>query len=339
MKSLMCVAVANIVWLSASPLYPANLSEPGRSGTEEILPHDNFLQSLQQEALPDLLLSILGKKPPSRFRVTAMINSVQGREACNYLVKAYDQTQDIGVRCKILESIGKFHDRTRLEWLTQKLEDSHLSIQCFALWAIGELRDPRAADVLRHRLHSPHNQVRMVALDGLGKQSKNTSIAHDLCSLLQDPDVGIRYLAAKALLQTAGPDHAPMIAEALLGERSADVQGALARSLGRSGDTRGTLLLIELLKNAPSQAMEHWAVIGLQAARPGVLIPQLAPLLEGKDFPLKLSASHILAEHESPLWDGLDPLWQAKIQRWARAEDEVLRTAATRYLERARIPR
>ena len=263
-------------------------------------PHesDGILQTLKQDALPDLIASLTEKKSAKRLRITRTVGDAEIQRAGEYLVEAYEETNDEGVRCKILESIGKIRDHRRLDWLSARLDDPRVSIQCFAIWAIGELRDPRASYVLRRKLWSANRFVQMTAIDALGKSGPNVAVASELGIFLRDEDVQVRYLAAQALIGTSGPEVAPELAQRLMVEPSVDIQEILAKGLGSIGGPVGVGHLIELLKSPPSQVTEHWAEVGLAAADPHDLVPALRPLLEGNDFRLKVAARRILSEME-----------------------------------------
>ncbi len=301
--------------------------------------HDSegILQTLQQQALPDLIHSITEKKPHARLRITRITGDVHDHEATQYLIQAYEQTTAEGVRCKILESIGKFHDRTQWEWLTERLDDPLISIQCFAIWALGELRDPRASNALLRKLWSSDRYVQMTAIDALGKMEKNPGTALEIAVFLRDEDVQMRFLAAKALFNVAGPEMVADLLERLSQETSVDVQDVLARTLGHTGDAAGAHHLIELLKNAPSQATEHWAEVGLRAVKPSMVVPALAPLLESGDFRLKISASRVLSELDMPILQEADTNWMQRVMRWAQGPDLIVRAAAERLLERMKL--
>lgn len=308
---------------------PSQESRPPASRDSE-----GILQTLQREALPDLINTITEKKPHAKLRVTRIVGDAHDHEASTYLAQAYEQTTSEGIRCKILESIGKFHDRAQVDWLIQRLDDPHISIQCFAIWALGEIRDGRASDALLRKLWSSNRYVQMTAIDALGKMGKNSGVAVEIGVFLRDDDVEIRYLAAKALFHVAGRDMVGELLDRLERETSVDVQEALARTIGHVGDISGAQRLIELLKNTPSQATEHLAEVGLRAVQPEILIPALAPLIEGSDFRLKVSAAHVLGELDMPIVQGADASWMERIMRWAQGPDLVLRAAANQLLER-----
>ncbi len=285
-------------WL---PAYSAELaSVPVQQDTRPASTHesDEILQTLKQQALPDLINSLTEKKSTPRLRVTRVKGDAQDHLACEYLIRAYDETNDEGVRCKILESIGKFHDHQQLGWLSTHLDDPLIGIQCFTIWAIGELRDPRASYVLRRKLWSADRFVQMTAIDALGKSGRNGAVASELSTFLRDEDVQVRYLAAKALIGTSGSEATPELAQRLMVEPSVDVQEVLAKGLGSVGGPIGVEHLIELLKSPPSQVTEHWAEVGLAAADPHDVIPALRPLLEGNNFRLKVAARRIVSEME-----------------------------------------
>ncbi len=296
--------------------------------------NENILQTLKKQALPELIHSITDKKPGTSLRVTYVVGDADDHLASQYLVRAYEQTNDEGVHCKIIESIGKSHDGTRWEWLSQHLEDPHISIQCFTIWAMGELRDSRTLEILRRKLWSSNHYVQMTAIDALGKMPRNANVAMELSAFLRDEDVQVRFLAGKALLNVAGPYAVPEIAERLREEPSIDVQEALARALGRAGGAVGVGRLIELLKNPPSQATEHWAEVGLKAADPAIVVPAIAPLMESDDFRLKVSAARVVSELETLHSADGSMSWMKYITRWENGSDLVARAAAVRLMER-----
>jgi HEAT repeat protein len=295
---------------------------------------DNITETLQKEALPQLMQSLTDQKKAAHLRVRRIAGDVHDHEATLYLFQAYEQTEATGIRCKILESIGKFHDPEAFKWLTRRLEDPDVGIQCFVIWAMGELKDPRSAAILQPKLWSPNRYVQMTTIDALGKVGRNWNVASELETFLTEDDVQLRYLAAKALVATAGPDAVPLLAERLMQEPSLEVQEALARAIGHAGDSVGVGRLIELLKNSPSQATEHWAETGLKAAEASVLVPALAPMLNGEDFRLKVAAARILREMEISSDEERNTGWMEPVMRWAQGSDPVVRDSAQGLIER-----
>ena len=259
---------------------------------------DDILQSLQKEALPDLIQSLTEKKNAKHLRIVRVAGDVQDHRASQLLVDAYEKNKDEGVRYKILESLGRLRDPSLLKWLERRLEDPHIGIQCFAIWALGELKSPAAAEALRQKLWASNRFVQITAIDAIGKIGKNASVAAQLEVFLRDDDVQVRYLAAKALGGAATPESAPELAQRLAEEPSAEVQEVLAVTLGRTGGEVGVGRLIELLKYSPSPATEHYAELGLAVAERENLVPALKPLLEGDDFRLKVAAARILNEKD-----------------------------------------
>jgi HEAT repeat protein len=268
------------------------------AASEERHENDSIIQSMQQQALPDLIQSLTEKKKTRHLRVLRVSGDVEDQRASQYLTNAYEETTSEGVRCKLLESIGRLRDPSLIDWLAKRLKDSHISIQCFAIWALGELKSPQAAGFVRQKLWDPNRYIQMTAIDALGKSGKDQAIAAELGTFLRDEDVQVRYLAAKALIGVAGEDSAPELAQRLTEEPSLDVREALASALGRTGGTVGVGRLIELLKYPSSQATEHDAELGLQEADRDILMAALKPLLEGSDFRLKVSAARILSEKD-----------------------------------------
>ncbi len=259
---------------------------------------DDIIQTLQEHALPDLIQSLTEKKNAKRLRVVRMVGDDSDLRARPYLIQAYEESAHVGVRCKILESIGKLHDPTLRAWLLERLKDPSINIQCFAIWALGELKDPRTKGPLLKKLWSPNAFVQMTAIDALGKTGRDADVAAVLEVFLKDDEAQIRFLAAKALKGAAGADAFPALMQHLAQERSLEVQEALAETMGHVGGSVSAGHFIELLKNSPSQDTEHWAEVGLLAGPRDIIIPAVTPLLAADDFRLRLSASRILAELE-----------------------------------------
>jgi len=259
---------------------------------------EGIMETLQKQALPDLINSLTDKKPGRRLRLVRVTGDLHDHRAAQYLLRAYEETEEEGVRCKLLESMGKLHDPTLLSWYFRRLKDPSIGIRCFAIWALGELGTSQAIDPLRRMLWSKNPFVRMTTINALGKTGQNPPLAFELEVLLRDEDVQIRFLTAKALRGLAGPDSAPELIDRLLQEADPDVQEALARTAGTTGGGVAAGHFIELLKNSPSQDTEHWAEAGLAAGPRDIVIPALTPLLKTGDFRLRLSASRVLAELE-----------------------------------------
>lgn len=259
---------------------------------------ENIAGLLQEQALPDLIRSITEKTKARRFRLVRISGAVQDHSASQYLVQAYEESKEEGIRCKLLESMGKLRDPSLMPWLTRRLDDPSVGIQCFSIWALGELKSRQVGQLLRRKLRHPDRYIQMTAIDALGKSGPDSTLTIEVQPFLHDPDVQVRYLAAKALAGLAGESAAPDLARTLLEESSVDVQEELAKTLGRTGGAVGVGYLIELLKYASSPATEHLAEIGLAVADPEKLATALKPLLEGKDFRLKIAAARILKEAE-----------------------------------------
>lgn len=298
------------------------------------VPSDNIAQKLQEQALPELIHSITETKPVRRLRVIHIAGDIHDHRASPFLVRAYEESTDEGIRCKLLESLGKLHDPALFGWYVQRLEDPSIGIQCFTIWALGELKIPQSVAPLLKKLWNPNRYVQMTVIDALGKTGRDLDVASQLGVFLHDDDVQVRYLAAKALAGVAGPDAVPELLERLMQEHSVDVQEALAKTLGRVGGSVAAWHFIELLKNPESQDKEHWAEVGLQAGEPAVVIPEIAPLVEGSDFRLKVAAARILSDLEIPAPMEPSSIWRDRVARWSQSSSPVVRDAAIQLMER-----
>jgi len=335
---LMTVALMSLShWLSAAPEQRSSSAALATPAPAHSLEKDDFVQTLQMQALPQLIQSLTEKKTTKRLRVVRVVGDVDDLTASPYLIRAFQEASNEGIRCKILESIGKLHDPALFNWLLLRLKDPSIGIQCFAIWSLGELSTPEARNPLLQRLWDPNRYVRMSAIDALGKTGQNTVSASELTLFLDDEDVQIRFLAAKALEGVAGPDAVSDLFKHLMNEPSLDVQEVLASALGQTGDVAAASRFIELLKNPFSQATEHWAEVGLKSAEPSVVVPALAPLIDGDDFRLKVSALRILGEIQIPTRRDDNAVWINKIRRWAEGPDLIARETAARLLERIKL--
>lgn len=268
--------------LRTSRTAPADMNEEG------------ILEIIQKTALPDLIQSISTRPEKGRFHLTQIDGVLQDSRATPYLLQAYVNTTEEGLRCKLLESLGKLHDPSLLNWFVKRLNDPSIGIQCFAIWALGELRSRHAVSPLKGKLWSTNRFVQMTAMDAIGKSGPTPEVAEDLILFLNDRDVQIRYIAAKSLSGPASRDVLPAMMNRLLMEPSVDVQDILARTLGQQGGAVVAGRFIELLKISPIPATEHWAELGLASGEPGIVIPLVTPLLSEADTRLRISAARIL---------------------------------------------
>ena len=295
---------------------------------------DTFVETLQKQALPELIHSLSDQKKVKKLRVVRIEGDVDDLRATPYLIQAYEEATLEGIRCKLLQSIGRLHDPALFGWLVLRLKDPSIGIQCFAIWALGELRTPRARNPLLRKLWSANPFLQMTAIDALGKTGRDRELASWLDPFLQDNDVQIRFLTAKALTGVAGPDAVPELLDRLRQEPSLDVQEALAGTIGQIGGSVAAGHFIELLKNPLSQATEHWAGVGLASAKASIVVPALAPLVDGSDFRVKVSALRILSDLDVSGEDDPHAAWIAIVRRWAKGADLVARQTAVRLLER-----
>jgi len=298
------------------------------------IPTENIAAKLQERALPELIRSLTEPKQAKRLRLVRVIGDIHDHRASPYLVQAYEESASEGIRCKLLESLGKLHDPALFGWYLKRLDDPSIGIQCFAIWALGELRITQSIEPLRQKIWSPNRYVRMTAIDALGKTGPDPNTASRLIIFLGDADVQIRFLAAKALSGTAALDAVPELMRRLHQEPSLDVQEVLAQAAGHVGGSVAAGHFIELLKNPLSRATDHWAEVGLKAVDPALVIPVIAPYLTGDDFRLKLSASNILADIELVPQRDIGAGWIQIVRQWAQIPAPYTREAAVRLLER-----
>lgn len=322
--------------LGAAIILPLMLHSPG-SSLAAVKEESDIVETLQQHALPDLIHSITEKKSEKHLRLMQTVGDVRDHRANVFLLQAYRDAPNDGVRCKILESLGKLHDPSLFSWFVQRLNDHSIAVQCFSIWALGELKTPEAVKPLHRKLWNSNAYIQMTAINALGKTGRNQDLTAELLTFLNDDDVQIRFLTAKALEGTAERDAVPELFERLADEPSLDVQEALATTLGRVGGSVAVGHFVEVLKNSNSQAKQHWAEAGLAASDPRLVIPEIAPALSGNDFRLKVSAARILRALEANVSGESIVTWVSVVREWTKNPDPGVRDAASQFLERIRV--
>jgi HEAT repeat protein len=255
-----------------------------------------LIRALNDNVLSELVTNLSPGAPQRQLQVTSVQGDVQDRRAAGFLLDAYAKTQEPGVRCKLLESIGRLRDETHLAWLEERVEkEQHLAVRCFATWAIGELRTPKSRTSLRRALYSGRPELETIALDALGKTGRDPALASEIARHLDSPDVQRRFVAAKAMAGAGNGDWVSTLIERISRENSVQVQENLAVAIGRIGGESADYYLMELLKNPPTPVMEHLAEIGLVAGDRKRVWQLLAPHRESPDLRLRISVSRIIA--------------------------------------------
>jgi HEAT repeat protein len=294
----------------------------------------NIVESLEKDALPDLMRSLMESKDDRPLRRLQIIGSVSGRAATPHLLAAYDAAGSDGIRCQILHSMGEERDPRLIPWLVERLHDTSPRIQCFALWALGEMRRPEAAAAIREKLWNLDPYVQMAAVDALGKTGRDPRMAAEIAFFMGDSNVQLRYLAAKAMGGLATPSMLPQFLERLDFETSVDVQEALVRSYVQAGRRLAVDRLISLLRDGPDPVTQHWIAVGLSSAEPEWVLPALRSLLEGSDAPAKRAAARVLAQIDVEALEKGPQDWVSMLMGWKESRDVVVQAAAEQLLRR-----
>jgi HEAT repeat protein len=297
-----------------------------------------FLQALDQQALPELLRALGPQPTGTPLRHLRIIGAVSGRSATAHLLTAYEQATSDGIRCQLLKTMGETRDPRLLQFLVRKLQDPSVPVQAYAVWALGELGQRAALPALRERLWSLDPNVQMAAIDAVGKIGRDPDTAAEAALFLGDPSVQVRYLAAKAMGGLALPRMLPQLFDRLERESSLDVQAALVRSIVESGRGAAVERFIQLLKSPSNPAMEHWAIAGLAAAEPALVLPAIQTLISEKNSRSTLAAARLIAALELEPLRRESGVWMPVIARWHEDSDPAVQAAARRLLERIQAP-
>src|SRR5665213_2408731 len=121
-------AFATMVWAAACLGLTQSVAAQN-TGTSNSSEEESIIQTLNNESLPALISALTDKGKTRHFRLIHVLGDVQDLSTGRYLMQAYEDTDSEGIRCKILESMGKLHDPTLLSWFNQRVNDPLISIQ------------------------------------------------------------------------------------------------------------------------------------------------------------------------------------------------------------------
>ena len=182
-----------------------------------------------------------------------------------------------------------------------------------AVWALGNIPSLSVVHVLPRALRSPFEGVRAAAAEALVKQSQSPELVRPVVSELisaldvkKEEGAETAQLAEQALAQVGSPAM-PQLIEALGNRRLRPSQrGRVATALGLLGDDRALPILIDAILSERSQDMEGYiqAVAGIG----GKAVPALIKALEGRDITTSGGVIEALARIGAP---AVEPLVEA----------------------------
>lgn len=254
-----------------------------------------FVDGLDRDSLSNLLQTITQNPPRRRLRVQKIVGAAEPNDSNRLIRQSYSLQLSPGIRCKLIESVGKSGDVSQLPWLRLRLNEKSVAVRCYAAWAMGELRSSQAADALVKLQSSRPLALRLVALDALGKIAETSAQDAALFRGLQDSDVQVRYVAASALGYHPHPALARSMHEILRTEPSAYVQEALAVAVGKSADDTLSLVLVEQFAQESSPALRRALGRSLEVSSSSRVTPALQKIVLKSPLDMRLQAARVMA--------------------------------------------
>jgi len=193
--------------------------------------------------------------------------------------------------------------------LREAMKDSSPAVRAAAALALGEARDDASLADLSDLLRSAGAPGRRAAALGLGFLGGAPVVAPLSRSLEQDPDAGVRSLAAIGIGLAGDPSGAAPLRAALSralevsGRDAREVRAAAVTGLGLLRDRAAVPLLQRVLRGdvRDDRARAHAASALGRIADPAGLPPLLAVLAEDGDASVRRSAALALGAFQDPV--------------------------------------
>jgi HEAT repeat protein len=222
----------------------------------------------------------VGHKSP-RVRASAVRDLVAHADvARTKVIGALDRAlrdPSAGVRSSAAIALADSGGVEALAALLCAIEDDDPFVRQMAIAAVGEMRDPRSRERLRRALGDERPEVRFQAVIAFVRVAPDEA-EEAILAALSDPDPSIRYVAIRVAEEhrEGGAIAGVSMISALVGDDDADVRIAAAIALARSGDDRGSSILLDVAakRSKPKEADDEAAALemvgemGLRAAMP-----------------------------------------------------------------------
>lgn len=157
----------------------------------------------------------------------------------NQLEKVSQTGSEPAYQIRIIEALGKLHDKRAIEPLIKTLEDKNLQIRAAALYSLEILGGERVEEALiakldaashSNKIHSIHSEFQKQVIFTLGNV-KSKKAVHVLIHKLEDKNPEIRKYAAEALGKIKDTQAVnPLLSH--ISDKNLEVRNSVAYSLG-----------------------------------------------------------------------------------------------------------
>lgn len=173
-----------------------------------------LMRNLREEHLPDVMALCLGglqdADPTVRWACVESLGWMRRAEAVPALGQCISDPTAT-VRLTAIRALMEINDLAAVRWIEPALDDANISVREAAVEALGVLGSSRHIGQLTTLLTSRADEIlRMAAIESL-RRLRAVSAVPALCALLDDPSLGLRWTAAKALSELADEAAVPVL--------------------------------------------------------------------------------------------------------------------------------
>jgi len=206
------------------------------------------LDSIGVPVLPLLYAGARDAKAEKRAMAAVALGNMHWRAAQEPL-NALVVDQDELVSAVATRMLGLFADVQSIPTLLDACKDARATTRAQAAWALGNIRDTRAREALLALLHDPSADVQYMTVYALGQLADDKVTPALVEQVKNNPDVGVRLQAVKALAIGKDP-HAVQPLLALLPTADTDKFGVeIVQALGDIGDNSAYAPLLKVAQN------------------------------------------------------------------------------------------
>lgn len=201
------------------------------------------LGALGKRALKPLLEGLSDPDPAQRRIAISVLGHVGNANAAGPLLSVAEGEGEASLRARALTAAGALAEARLAPRFVAIAEGSERRLRERAAWSLARMGGRKAVRAMRDMLTHADPGVRAFAALGLARAEDRAS-ADEVATLQQeDRNAHAQAAAAWALGELGGPDHVPVLIQALRG-RSGSVAAAAARALGRLGGGRARRALV-----------------------------------------------------------------------------------------------
>ena len=230
-----------------------------------------------------------------RRRATEALGKMQSKAATGGLLKALDD-QDSSVRKRAAEALGQMRSEAALDKLLKALDGKDSSIRRRAVTVLGQMQSETAIDGLLKALDDQDSSVRWRAVAVLGQMRSEAAI-DSLIKALDDQDSSVRWIAAATL----GQMHSEAAIDSLLkalDDQDCSIRWRAAEALGQMQSDAATDGLFKALDDQDSYVRRR-AAEALGQMQAEVNVGGLLKALDDQDSYVRWRAVTVLGQMRS----------------------------------------